>query len=148
MTVRALTLPNKFDRVEGMKSIMCLLLLVLLGTVAPAQSETNSNYQAEFDQSQIDLEKNGGKEYDSTVWSTLKMPVINSARHCKFPNGKKTKFLSVLRINANGKVLNWENKDLEPLFECFKTQMMTKRFPKPPFAPFHLYVEFGLGHDQ
>ncbi len=60
-------------------------------------------------------------------------------------DAKLTKFDMIVVLDADGQVSNVLLKPDQPANACYRDEMMSKSYPPPPEAPFHLRFGVDLG---
>ncbi|MEK6579121.1 MAG: hypothetical protein AABZ55_07830 [Bdellovibrionota bacterium] len=110
---------------------------VLTGVVPRVRAEL---YKMLREWSEIDKTSREGKKYPDFFTKRMNPILKKAGQDCNVTESEPA--TGVLTIAKNGKIMAWIGENSAPSEDCIKRQVKTWISPKPPFAPYFLFLKF------
>jgi len=123
-----------------MKSIACLSLALLAGTVlaAPILEYADAKTLADKDEASLSSQQAAGMR---AAQGTL---LESGAAACATPNPDLSALVLVVELDAQGKIVRTWLQGNSPLAICLRKYTATQTLPAPPRAPFYTSMELSF----
>ena len=123
-----------------MKSIACLSLALLAGTVLAAPILEYADAKTLADKDEASLSSQQGAEMRAAQGVLLE----SGAAACATPNPDLSALVLVVELDAQGKIVRTWLQGNSPLAICLRKYTATQTLPAPPRAPFHTSMELSF----
>ena len=123
-----------------MKSIACIVLALLAGTVSAAPLLEYADAKALADKDEASLSSQQGAEMRAAQGTLLE----SGATACATPNPDLSALVLVVELDAQGKIVRTWLQGNSPLAICLRKYTATQTLPAPPRAPFYTSMELSF----
>ena len=123
-----------------MKSIACIALALLAGTVSAAPLLEYADAKALADKDEASLSSQQGVEMRAAQGALLE----SGAATCATPNPDLSALVVVVELDVQGKVVRTWLQGNSPLAICLRKYAATQTLPAPPRAPFYTSMELSF----
>lgn len=132
---------------DRMRKALLMALLALLASPAVAGEAKSERWKTLWDKQAVQTATWEGASYEqrlitthNTFWSSVYAKCARTAKSAGIDD-----FSAVAVIDAEGKITEFVIFPDNPALRCFSEDMVGRRYPAPPVAPFHEGFSVTLG---